>query len=302
VTTPDAPVAALDIGSNTVRLVAALPRDHSLDTLLDLSVFVRLGLGVDATANLDPTRENRAIKAVREFTAKAKEEGANTVMAVATSAVRDAANGLAFVDRVHRETGVEVEIVSGEREAELTFLGATLGMSLEDPVIVVDLGGGSGEIISADATGMRWGEALPIGSGRLTERFIRHDPPRREEVEAVEAYVHDLLTALPPVDVTHAVYTGGTARRIPTLLGLQGAEVRLSPEGIARAVDVVLTRSAKELSKVYDIEIERAQVLGAGIAALHAIAGFYHVNDVTITQNGIRQGMIVDCLRKQGRW
>jgi exopolyphosphatase / guanosine-5'-triphosphate,3'-diphosphate pyrophosphatase len=302
VTGSGAPIGALDIGSNTVRLMVALPRNGSLDPLLDLSAFARLGKGVDTTGLLDSERETRAVKAIREFTQAARDAGAERIIAVATSAIRDAKNGEAFIERVRRETGIEVQTISGEREAELTFFGATLGMSLDEPVIVVDLGGGSGEIIAADDTGMRWGKSLPIGSGRLTERFVTHDPPRHEELEAVEDNVRQLLKDLPPFEARHAVYTGGTARRVPSLLGLGGAEVRLSPEGLARAVDVVAARSSDDLVRVYDVEPERAQVFAAGTAVLHAIAGFYRVADITITQNGIRHGMIVDRLRREGRW
>jgi exopolyphosphatase/guanosine-5'-triphosphate,3'-diphosphate pyrophosphatase len=163
-----APIASLDVGSNTIRLVAARPRDGALETVLDLGSFARLGMGVERTGELNAARVDAAVKAVREYAALARVLGVQEILAVATSAIRDARNGPDFVDRVREAAGVDLQIISGDREAELTYLGATLGMSWRGTVVVVDLGGGSGEIIAA---------ALPCRRRMLPH--LPRPPPRR---------------------------------------------------------------------------------------------------------------------------
>jgi exopolyphosphatase / guanosine-5'-triphosphate,3'-diphosphate pyrophosphatase len=302
VTDADHPIAALDVGSNTVRLVVARLCGESIETVTDLSAFVRLGSGVDSSGKLDPVRQLLAINAVAEFAEAAKQAGAHDIIAVATSAVRDAQNGQSFVDTVHKDTGVDVQIISGEREAQLTYLGATLGLPSTGSSIVVDLGGGSGELIAASSGDIAWAESLPIGGSRLTERFVHHDPPLPDELEAVKTYVGELLKALPPHDPDHAVMTGGTARRVPALAGKGATDTALRRADLAAAVDTLLREPAARITEQYGIEPERAGVLPAGVAALLAIIDFYTVERVTITLNGIRQGMIVDRLQQQGRW
>lgn len=294
-------VAAIDIGSNTVRLIVARPTDGGLETVLDRSEFVRLGFGVDRTGLLDSARTERAVEAIERFSREARDAGAEMVLAMATSAVREARNGAAFVERARRETGIEVEIISGEDEARLTYRGATLGLPLAGPTLVVDLGGGSGEIVGADWRGLRWGRSLPIGSGRLTERFARHDPPTMEELTEVAAAVETQLSVLPPLRPRHAVFTGGSAQRVAVVLGKGGDPVPLSLEDLREAVRLVCAGPAPAIATRYGIEPERAPTLPAGMRTLQAIADHYRVEAITLTLNGIRQGMILEALDRQRR-
>jgi exopolyphosphatase/guanosine-5'-triphosphate,3'-diphosphate pyrophosphatase len=301
VTAGDAPIAALDVGSNTIRLVAARPSGDGLETVLDLGSFARLGMGVERTGELDPTRVDTAVQTIRGYVDLARALGIRQIIAVATSAVRDARNGPEFVDRVREVAGVDLQIISGEREAELTYLGATLGLSWSGTVVVVDLGGGSGEIIAADESGLRWGHALPLGSGRMSERFVRHDPPLRDEIDAVRAHVRDQLESLPAVDASSGVFAGGTARRIPALLGRAEVPTDLDRAELDAALEIVLATPADELVARYGVEPERAPVLPAGCAVLAAIADYYALPTVRIAATGIRQGMLVERFRQLGQ-
>lgn len=294
------PVAAIDIGSNTVRLLVARPIDGGLETVLDRSEFIRLGFGLERTGLLDPAREERALATLGAFAEAARDAGAETVIAMATSAVREARNGAEFVRRARRKRGIEVEIVSGEEEARLTYLGATLGLPLDGPALVVDLGGGSGEIIGAGEHGLRWGRSLPIGSGRLTEQFVRHDPPTADELAAVATAVATAVAPLPPLGARQAVFTGGSARWLAAVLERRGEPVRLTPADLKEAVQVVSTAPAAEIAARYGVEPERAPALPAGIQALRAIADHYQVEEIAVTLNGIRQGMILELLERQG--
>lgn len=296
------PSAVLDVGSNTIRLLVARPENENLEPLLDRSEFVRLGAGVDATGRLQNERVLAAIGAIGRLAAEARSLHAAPLCAIATSAVRDAENGEAFVRRVQDETGVEVEIISGDREAYLTYLGASLGLDNRRGAVICDLGGGSAEVIAADETGMRWGRALQIGSGRLTERFVHHDPPTQVEREAVAAHVTEVLSGLPPIVAKLVIFTGGTASHVAWLAGLDGMIVHLDKGAFDRVVQLVTTEQVAEIVRRFGVNPERAQVLPAGVLALQALARFYQAEDVTITRHGIREGALVDRLRREGKW
>ena len=293
------PRAVLDIGSNTIRLLVADVHGNDLAPLLDDSDFVRLGRDVDRTNELQPDRVEAAVDSIRRLRDQAASHGVDRVLAVATSAVRDARNGPDFVMRVRDETGVEVEIISGEREADLTFRGATLGVPAEEGVLVTDLGGGSAELIYADCrpdstAAIRWRTSEKLGSGRLTERFMHHDPPARDEIEALEAHVQEVLRGLAPARPRSLIFTGGTATHLALVAGSQDTVTPLSRDELRRVVDTVVTRSAAQLVEEYRFRPERAQVLAAGAATLEAIARFYRPERMLITRRGIREGVLLD--------
>jgi exopolyphosphatase/guanosine-5'-triphosphate,3'-diphosphate pyrophosphatase len=293
-------VAALDIGSNTVRLLVAEPKGGGITPVLDDSEFVRLGRGVDGTGALDPERMDAALSAISRLAKEAREAGAGEIVAIATSAVRDARNGEAFARRVRDETGIDVQIISGNRESELTYLGATLGLEIQSGAIICDLGGGSAELIAADASGMQWEQSVQLGSGRLTERFVQHDPPQPDELDAVAACVDEVLRGLPSAQVETAIFTGGTATHLAFLARVEGSPVSLDLDTVRQVVDTLLTHTAAEIVAQYNIKPERAQVLPAGVRAVQAIAEHYGVEPITITRSGIREGALIDLLSTKG--
>jgi exopolyphosphatase/guanosine-5'-triphosphate,3'-diphosphate pyrophosphatase len=288
------PEAVLDIGSNTIRLLVANVIAGRLDTLLDDSDFVRLGRDVDRTNELQPDRIEAAMESIRRLKEEAGSLGVARIRAIATSAVRDASNGPDFVRRVREETGVEVEIISGEREADLTFRGATLGVSVDGGVLVTDLGGGSAELVFADESGIRWRVSEKLGSGRLTERHIHGDPPSREEVEAVEHHVTDIVSKLPLAKPRSLIFTGGTATHLALVAGSQETMTPLDLDELAGLVGTVTEHRADWLVETYHFRPERAHVLAAGAATLEAIARFYRPERLMITRNGIREGALLD--------
>lgn len=290
--------AVLDIGSNTIRLLVASVHDGKLERLLDRSEFVRLGQDVDKTGRLRPDREDAAVDAIRQLSGVARAHDADPVLGIATSAVRDAENGKEFTERAEQEARVETHIISGDREAELTFIGATYDLDLGKGAIVVDLGGGSAELIAADASGIRWATSLKLGSGRLTERFIKNDPPGPDETKAVAEYVHSVLDGLERATVERAVFTGGTATHVAWLAGRDGQVEEIDLETLRRVAATLGSKPAAEIADEYGVKLERAQVLPAGVAALEAIAGYYGVKTVTITRHGIREGVLIDYFRK----
>ncbi len=298
--TSAAPRAALDIGSNTIRLLVARVTDGSIEPIEDASEFVRLGKGVDASGRLREDRMLAAIAAIRSLVARARSLGTDTVIAIATSAVRDASNRDEFVQRVHDATGITIRILSGDEEARLTYLGAVLGSPVGDGAIICDLGGGSAELIFATSDGMEWAKSLQFGSGRLTEQFIHHDPPEPAELEAVRQHVRRLLSDLPAARATKSILTGGTASHVAYLLGKGGDQVELDAGDLDRDLTLIRTETVDQLVEVHGVRRERAEVLPAGITAAAAIVEYYSTPSVTITQRGIREGAIVDSLQGVG--
>ncbi|HVL33082.1 MAG TPA: exopolyphosphatase, partial [Actinomycetota bacterium] len=179
-------VAVVDVGTNSVRLLIADRRGTRLvEAVRDLQI-TRLGENVDRTHALGDGPRARTVRAVAEFVRRARAAGADAIRVIATSAVRDAGNRDAFLDAVRAESDVVPEVLSGEDEARLGFLGATMEIPAPAPYLVVDIGGGSTEFVRGSHVADRF-ISVDMGSVRLTERHIRSDPPSAEMIRAVRA-------------------------------------------------------------------------------------------------------------------
>jgi len=181
------PVAAIDIGTNTTRLIVAKVSGGSLEELERRSVITRLGEGVDKSGVLSAAGIERVEKTLSDYREIVKRLGVTSTLVVATSAFRDASNGGEFLREIERRFGFKVQLLSGNDEALLAFRGATYRRSLMHSVLVVDIGGGSTELVLGDAAGYSFYVSLDIGAVRLTERFLHSDPPSAARVVIVPA-------------------------------------------------------------------------------------------------------------------
>lgn len=220
-------VAAIDIGTNSVLLLVAERRGGELCPLVERATITRLGQGVDATRTLAPEAVERTLACLARYGDELRALGAERIDAVGTSAMRDAAGGEAFVARARELLGVAPRVISGEEEAELTFVGALTGLSLPSgPCIVFDIGGGSTEIIVGTTSGgsgqVEAAVSLDVGSVRLTERHVRSDPPTPAEVSAIRADVRAALALAPapPAGPTRPLLVGvaGTVTTVAALI------------------------------------------------------------------------------------
>lgn len=225
-------VAAIDCGTNSIRLLIADVEDGRLRDVVRRMEIVRLGAGVDRTGILDPTALERTLEATRRYAAECREKGVERIRYVATSATRDAANRQQFVDGVRDAIGVEPEIVSGDEEATLSYLGATLVLTGQDePVLVVDIGGGSTELVLGEDGHMIAGHSMDMGSVRMYERHLHSDPPTDAELAAARADIHALLDgAATRVDLGATRTLVGLAGTITTLTGEVLGLDRYQPE------------------------------------------------------------------------
>jgi exopolyphosphatase/guanosine-5'-triphosphate,3'-diphosphate pyrophosphatase len=215
-------IAVVDLGTNTTRLLVADVADGRVRELERRSEVTRLGEGVDSSGRLADAAMERVLAVVAQFRRSIESVGAERTVAVATSAVRDAANADEFRARLREELGVEVRTISGDEEARLTFLGATNGRSRDEQFLVVDIGGGSTEfVVGNPGSEPGFHVSTQAGSVRQTERHIRSDPPDPDEVASIAEEVQAIVTRDVPEqvrsDITRGIAVAGTATSLAAI-------------------------------------------------------------------------------------
>jgi exopolyphosphatase/guanosine-5'-triphosphate,3'-diphosphate pyrophosphatase len=286
-------IGAVDIGSNTIKMsVATLTATGDLHELAAMSETVRLGAGLATSGVLAKDRVAHALEILTRFAATAHELGATRLVGVATEATRRAGNGPAFLADVRTMTGWDVRAISGDDEADLTFRGLAHDHDVSGRVIVADLGGGSTEIVIAEAGRILQAQSLPLGSGTLTDAFIRSDPPHREELDAcIDTATSALVTmGLSPAPDAHLIVIGGTAEHIGKLLSQGRAPL---PGDVAPLLDWLTRTTAAILTARHQVPPDRARVLPAGIAIVGAIVDYLTPERMSLGRSGIRTGLLL---------
>jgi exopolyphosphatase/guanosine-5'-triphosphate,3'-diphosphate pyrophosphatase len=294
-------VAAIDIGTNSVLLLIAEARSGALAAVSERAEITRLGQGVDASRELAEPAVERTLACLARYAEEMRAAGVERIDAVGTSAMRDARGGEAFRQRARAILGVEPRVISGEEEAQLTFDGSLVGLPLDaGPVIVVDIGGGSTEVIfghtpgqTAAAPAMGRGAAplelptvelavsLDVGSVRLTERHVRSDPPQPGELEAVRADVRAALATLPrsPAPQAQLIGVAGTVTTVAALAHgvapydasrVHGATLHVTD--LEDTVRRLASLSLAERRALPALNPARADVIVAGAVLLHEVA------------------------------
>jgi exopolyphosphatase / guanosine-5'-triphosphate,3'-diphosphate pyrophosphatase len=287
-------VAAIDLGSNSTRLLVADADDGRLSEVERLLTITRLGDGVDASGRLSEPSMRRVEACVAGYVSRARELGAGVPLAVATSAVRDARNGAEFLRALERH-GVRARMLSGDDEARLTLRGVASGRSMAGPLVVCDIGGGSTELVAGDDGDVRYAVSLDMGCVRLSERHLHSDPPTPDQLTALR---HD-VAALLPADLPEGDLIGvaGTVTTLATIdLGLD----REIPEQIdghrlaAAVVDAQLQRLAAmplgQRRQVRGLMPERAPTIVAGSAILAELMQRLAAPALTVSERDILHG------------
>jgi exopolyphosphatase/guanosine-5'-triphosphate,3'-diphosphate pyrophosphatase len=217
-------VAVVDIGSNSTRLlVADVAPDGAIVELDRRTTVTRLGQGVDGSGRLAPEAIDRVLDTLADYRRSIDEHGATDTLAVLTSAVRDAANGDEFTARVRDEFGLDAQTLTGEQEAQLSFLGATSSRdpAAPTPVVLIDIGGGSTEFVVGERGHVAFHVSTQAGSVRQGERFVHHDPPEGDELAALSEEVRGIFRGAVPADVRGTVVAGvavaGTATQLAAI-------------------------------------------------------------------------------------
>ena len=290
-------LAAIDIGSNSIKLTVARRRRDGIEEFYWDSETVRLGEGIEATGRLGDARMDAARETLGRFAATARELGAERTLAVATEALRVAANGRAFLERVARETGIDAAVIDGDREAALTFAGLATTLDLAGAMVVADIGGASTEVIVAGDGRVEAVRSLPIGSGRLTDRFVREDPPHPDELARCRAAARAMVGGEPSVALLPAgpdvrlTLVGGTGEYLGKLVD---AERGVTAAEVDRVLDRLSRVPAADLANELSVAEARARVLPAGVAIAAAVADLLRPGAIGVARSGIRAGLLLE--------
>jgi exopolyphosphatase/guanosine-5'-triphosphate,3'-diphosphate pyrophosphatase len=265
-------VAAVDLGTNSTRLLVADVEDGRLREVSRRLTITRLGQGVDERHRLHPDAIARVRTCLDGYVGELEQLGASRRLAIATSALRDASDGEEFLHVLESEYGLATRLLSGDEEAALTFRGVSSERDIAPGTLVVDIGGGSTEVVLGGPGGVSFSKSLQLGCVRLTERFLASDPPTAAELDACAAHVRGVL---PSLETAAAIGVAGTVTTIAALdLGLTGYDpVRSHGHAIARtSVERELGRLAAlttaQRADVPVMEAGRAPVIVAGAVIL----------------------------------
>jgi exopolyphosphatase/guanosine-5'-triphosphate,3'-diphosphate pyrophosphatase len=301
-------LASIDLGTNTVRALVARPDAKAglIPGWADQAV-VRLGEGLAARGTLAPAAIDRALAAVRRYRDRALALGATEVLLTATAAVRQARDGAEFLARLADEPGIRPRVLSGEEEARLTLLGAAWGLGAGEGLTgLLDVGGGSTEVLVADGVQILAAASLDLGVVHLVERFFVRDPVDGAELAACRAYVDERLRTeawprLRPHRPVRLVATAGTPTTLATLdLGLAAYDPgrvqghRLGAEAIDRLTRRLAALPLAERTRLPGLESGRADVIvPGGIVVAAALAGLA-LPFVVVSDAGLREGILLD--------
>ena len=303
-----APVcAAIDVGSNTIHIVVARCFSQTLEILADELELVRIGESVTATGKISSEKAQAALQTLKAYQALARGYGAERVFVVATEAIRQASNGGEFLARVREETGLEMLLISGMAEATLTFFGATYEAGGHEQVGVMDLGGGSLELVFARETRMFWRSSIPLGSGWLHDQYLSADPPTPDEISAAETFLQTYFRRL-KLDF-HAfplIVTGGSANSLLYLVRKAfhrpAESKRLSQEDLLRCQGLLSALCAEDVASFFDQPLARARLLLAGTLIIKQMMKQLATREIFVSQHGIREGVLLAYARYGEHW
>jgi exopolyphosphatase / guanosine-5'-triphosphate,3'-diphosphate pyrophosphatase len=297
-------VAVVDVGTNSTRLLIAEVEGggSELETLVRRSTVTRLGHGVDANGRLDEDSIERTWRVLSEYREEIEAQECEANLAVLTSAVRDAENGGEFAERVRRELGLDAKVLSGDEEAQLTFLGAMAGRPAAiEPTVVIDIGGGSTEFVVGTGRTAGFHVSTPSGVVRMSERHIHSDPPRSEELRALREDTREVFLAHLPADerspVRRGIAVAGTATSAASI------ELELDPydpervhghELLLATVELLEARLAdmteEERREVIGLQPDRAPTIVAGMILLSEAMKAMGLEQVEVSEHDILYG------------
>jgi exopolyphosphatase/guanosine-5'-triphosphate,3'-diphosphate pyrophosphatase len=283
--------SVIDVGSNTIHLLVGEVDGNAVLPVTGEKVSARLGSGVERTEKIEARRLEVAANAIALFARIAALNGVAEPVILATSAVRDAENGSELTERVRELTGLKMRLISGEEEAVLGFRGAVsaIGPSRGGPVLVVDLGGGSAQlIVGLASSGPIMQVSLPLGSNRTTERFVENDPAKKKELRALDGHVKGMMPGWGLSQRVSVVAVGGSARAM-----LKITRDSLTVERLRRLALEVAEYPSAVLAREHGLSPERARVMPAAITTLAAILEHFGKDGLTVARGGLREGALL---------
>jgi exopolyphosphatase/guanosine-5'-triphosphate,3'-diphosphate pyrophosphatase len=285
--------AAIDIGSNTTRVLVAEPDGGQLRKVMEQRAYNQIGKSTTHDGAIDEDKLGEVADIVATQVRLAEELGAEAIRIVATAAIREAANRDEAVGLIAREAGVAVEVLSEHDEGRLAFIGATktLGHPVAGDIGVVDVGGGSSEVVLGSiAEGVREVHSFKIGSGTLAEDFISNDPPSASEIRAIRDHIGDFFAGVDLDRPAQAVAVGGSATSLRALVGAV-----LEYETLERAIRVLAGSPVADVARRFELDPRRVRILPTGVLLLEKLSELLG-QPLQIGKGGLREGVILDLL------
>jgi exopolyphosphatase/guanosine-5'-triphosphate,3'-diphosphate pyrophosphatase len=284
--------ACIDIGSNTTRLLVAECDGPRLLEIHQERAFTRIGAALRHDGTIGPDKLDEVCRVVGEQLASAIALGAVEVRCVATASIRRAANGEELVGRIRAHCdGLRVDVLSGQEEARLAFVGAarTLDHEPEGLLGVVDVGGGSSElVVGAVPSDVEWWASFPIGSGDIADDCLRSDPPSTDDFADARRRVDEVLRDVRPPRTAVAVAVGGSATSLRRLVGPV-----LDPEAFERSLHLLASRPATDVARRFALDRERVKLMPAGLLILEAVSRLFAA-PLQIGRGGVREGVLLE--------
>jgi exopolyphosphatase/guanosine-5'-triphosphate,3'-diphosphate pyrophosphatase len=283
--------ACIDIGSNTTRLLVA---DCARDTLLEIhqeKVFTHIGRGLQRDGTIPAAKIDEVVDVVAAQIRTARALGATDVHGVATAAIRRAANGSELVAAIGDECGLAIDVLSGEEEARLAFVGAakTLDHAPVGELGVVDVGGGSSELVVGIAPNtVSWCTSFGVGSGDLADVCLLSDPPSSSELSEARARVAKALEGVTVPRPAEAVAVGGSATSLRRLAG-----PLLDADSFGRALQLLGTERRTDVALKFGLDVDRVRLLPAGLLILEAASRLFGTS-LQIARGGVREGVLLE--------
>ena len=290
--TASAPIAAIDVGTNTTRLLVARASGGRVEPLASGSAMTALGAGLRPGGRIGVKGLDLVELTVRQMATEARRLGARRLVVACTAPARVAENAAQLLDRLESASGVVPRILSGAEEAELAFRGM-VAAGAPDPLLAIDLGGGSLEMMGGEGGRLRWATSVPIGVRLLTERFAPGDPPAIDLLEPMIAAAREMIDPVTiPAHGREAIAAGGSAA---ALARLAGSDV-LDRDALLRAVERLVGSSAEDIADETDLESARVRLSLAGAAALEAVRRSFGLDAVRVSSAGLREGLVLEAI------
>jgi len=301
--------AAIDVGTNTLRLLVAEAADaHHFTILHQEQTIARLGEGLMPSRRLQDAPSRRGLAVLKGFAETTRRFKVQHVAAAATSAVREASNREEFVAAVYQESGLSLQVIDGNEEARLTLLGVRHGLRLgSGRVLAMDIGGGSTEFVLARGETIEAMVSTGLGVVKLMEAHLKSDPPSPDELAAIEQVVANRVgrvrDALPDLDGTTLIGTAGTPTTLAAIdLGLSVYTPdrvdghRLSMTRTRQLLHMLATRPLAERSTIPPLEPGRADLIVAGTTLIMTVMGVLGYDEFMVSDSGLREGLLLDLI------
>jgi exopolyphosphatase/guanosine-5'-triphosphate,3'-diphosphate pyrophosphatase len=294
--------AAVDIGSTSVHLLVAQVSTVGLEPVLDVSELLGLGGRIEAHGLLGPDAREELASTLAGYAGEARRLGAESIAFAGTDPLRHAADAARAAFQIERASGVTVDVLEQAEEGALTLLGVTGGAPHGD-VAVIDIGGGSTEIVLAGPDGIQSIFGLPLGASRLSAVVGADDPPSADQVAALRREADRILARAPDLVLGEVIAVGGTAYGVARVATGPGFGERLvDTGGIAMAVAISGRERSANVAELFGLNPRRARIMPAGAAILAAIAARYGIERIRASELGLREGLVRALIRDGRAW